>query len=550
MKKSFFNLADILTTAMAALAPWVCAASRDGAAVGAFIAPRELVQTVRRALHVEWNHRGAPSLKRFSAKMTVTPYSDGKMALHVDCAAAAAVATMMREKDKGAVPSELLKLMEAGEIVYVRGLRVGSPECLGSAHAAPNAFSWSLSEAERARRRACEAMPRGAHAAFRYAELFAGVGGFRIGLDALGGECVFASEVCKEARQTYYENFGATPIALAGDITEVDASALPPFDILTGGFPCQSFSRAGEQRGFEDPRGKLFFEVVRLLTCCSPKPRGFILENVKQICELDDGEALQVVLGALRHAGYSVCWKLLNSCHYGVPQNRERVYFCGVRSDLLDAPLEEVFKWPPALPKRCLVRDILEDFEEGVGAEKKERLAGHALTQEQWDKIIARNKRRSRAMRERGEDTPPAPNWRLVDPDGVSRTLMSSYMSFQLHSEFVRRPAPLSPRARAAQTVPPSTPPRFFTPREFARLQGFPGDFILDACTRRADGKVKGANKSSAMKKKRKRGGSGERALNGANRIYHQIGNAVSPPVVQAVARALLPLILKNTIAK
>ena len=181
-------------------------------------------------------------------------------------------------------------------------------------------------------------------AKFRFVELFAGVGGFRLALDTLGGQCVFASELCLEARQTYYANFGATPIALAGDIMEVEASDIPAFDVLTGGFPCQSFSRAGAQEGFSDPRGQLFFEITRLLNGCVPKPRAFILENVKQICELDNGEVLDIVLSTLRFSGYEVCWKVLNSKDFGVPQNRERVYFVGIRSDLLDeADIRSVF---------------------------------------------------------------------------------------------------------------------------------------------------------------------------------------------------------------
>merc|ERR1712232_711120 len=119
---------------------------------------------------------------------------------------------------------------------------------------------------------------------FRFIELFAGIGGFRIGLEEIGGQCVFASEIDAHARKTYLENFGELP---AGDIHQIDAADVPEFDILTAGFPCQPFSIAGEQEGTGDAKGVLFLEVTRLLY--ERRPAGFILENVPQVKELDGG---------------------------------------------------------------------------------------------------------------------------------------------------------------------------------------------------------------------------------------------------------------------
>ena len=156
----------------------------------------------------------------------------------------------------------------------------------------------------------------------RFIDLFAGIGGFRIPFDEFGYKCVFSSEIDKFARQTYRTHFGEEP---HGDITKIAAKEIPRHDLLLAGFPCQPFSKAGHQKGFEDARGTMFFEIMRILK--HHKPKYFILENVKQLVKHNNGETLEYILSQLRSIyGDEVCWKVLNAKDFGLPQNRERIF--------------------------------------------------------------------------------------------------------------------------------------------------------------------------------------------------------------------------------
>lgn len=156
---------------------------------------------------------------------------------------------------------------------------------------------------------------------FKFIELFAGIGGFRIALDRLGGKCVFASENDKFARQSYKAIYGDEP---SGDITQIYAKDIPDHDVLTGGFPCQAFSVAGYRKGFDDTRGTLFFEIARI--AAEKKPRLMLLENVKGLVSHDKGRTLDVMIQTLHDIGYAVDFRVLNSKYFGVPQNRERIF--------------------------------------------------------------------------------------------------------------------------------------------------------------------------------------------------------------------------------
>lgn len=160
---------------------------------------------------------------------------------------------------------------------------------------------------------------------FTFVDLFAGIGGFRLALESLGGKCVFSSEIDSHACDMYKENFGDDPYC---DITKLDPKTMPDFDILCAGFPCQSFSICGKQKGFIDKtRGTLFFDVVRILK--EKKPKAFILENVKNLTTHDKGRTLTVIIDTLNSLGYSVNYKVLNAKDFGVPQNRERILIVG-----------------------------------------------------------------------------------------------------------------------------------------------------------------------------------------------------------------------------
>lgn len=167
---------------------------------------------------------------------------------------------------------------------------------------------------------------------FTFIDLFAGIGGFRIAMQNLGGKCVFSSEWDSQAAKTYEINYGEIPF---GDITKEETKQFIPdnFDLLCAGFPCQAFSLAGKRRGFEETRGTLFFDVAEILR--RKRPKAFFLENVKGLVCHDKGKTLKVILNTLRNLGYNVPEpKTLNAIDYGVPQHRERIYIVGFRNDL------------------------------------------------------------------------------------------------------------------------------------------------------------------------------------------------------------------------
>ena len=168
--------------------------------------------------------------------------------------------------------------------------------------------------------------------------LFSGIGGFEVGLkkSKIKGEVVFASEIDENARKSYIANWGSDNFE--GDITKVDEKNVPAHDLLLAGFPCQSFSIAGKQKGFEDTRGTLFFDVARILN--EKKPKYILLENVKNLISHDNTETIRKILKTLNDIGYTVDFTVINSCEAGVPQNRDRTYICGIYG--LDAePFED-----------------------------------------------------------------------------------------------------------------------------------------------------------------------------------------------------------------
>lgn len=163
----------------------------------------------------------------------------------------------------------------------------------------------------------------------KFIDLFCGLGGFRIALEKQNCKCVFSSDIDEAVAKVYETNYGEYP---SGDITKIDAKDIPDFDILCGGFPCQSFSIAGKRLGFDDARGTMFFEVARILK--EKKPKAFMLENVKGLTNHDGGKTLQTILDILDDLGYEVIYRVINSAEYGIPQSRERWYCVGIRKDL------------------------------------------------------------------------------------------------------------------------------------------------------------------------------------------------------------------------
>lgn len=187
---------------------------------------------------------------------------------------------------------------------------------------------------------------------FTFIDLFAGIGGIRLGFESVGGKCVFSSEFDEDACKTYEANFGEHP---SGDITKIEASSIPDFDILLGGFPCQAFSIIGKKEGFANETcGTLFFDIERILK--EKKPKAFMLENVRNLTAHDNGKTFKVIITHLQALGYHVYSKVLNALDYGVPQRRERIIIVGFLEDVK-------FEFPKPMPvsERKTLSNILEN---------------------------------------------------------------------------------------------------------------------------------------------------------------------------------------------
>lgn len=278
---------------------------------------------------------------------------------------------------------------------------------------------------------------------FTFADLFAGIGGMRLAFEKAGGRCVFSSEWNEQAKQTYFANFGEMP---AGDVTKIKASDIPDHDVLLAGFPCQPFSIAGVSKkrslnrpdGFDDEtQGTLFFEIERILK--EKRPRAFLLENVKNLLNHDEGRTFKIILKVLEEKlGYRVHYKVIDA-RYVVPQHRERIFIAGF-SDPLD------FEFPQFIERKMAVKDILE---KKVGRK-------YTLTDGVWSAL----KRHAANSRKKGNGF----GYGLTDLNGISRTLSARY--YKDGAEI------LIPKGGNKN-------PRRLTPRECARLMGFSDSFKI-----------------------------------------------------------------------
>lgn len=189
---------------------------------------------------------------------------------------------------------------------------------------------------------------------FRFIDLFAGIGGIRLGFEHVGGHCVFSSEFDADACKTYEANFREYP---SGDITKIDAKDIPDFDILLAGFPCQAFSIIGKKEGFNNETcGTLFFDIERILK--EKMPPAFMLENVRNLTAHDNGKTFRIIKEHLEHLGYHIHTKILNALDYGVPQKRERIFIVGFRDNVN-------FSFPDPIPT-CQKKTLLDILEQDV----------------------------------------------------------------------------------------------------------------------------------------------------------------------------------------
>lgn len=319
---------------------------------------------------------------------------------------------------------------------------------------------------------------------FKFIDLFAGIGGFRIALQELKGKCVFSSEWDRHAKKTYEANFGEIPF---GDITKIEASKIPNHDILTGGFPCQPFSIAGvskknalgKDHGFLDKtQGTLFFDIARIIK--SKRPKAFLLENVKNLRSHDKGKTFLIILETLEKLGYRVFSKVLDAKNY-VPQHRERIFIVGFSEAVFGKNISFSFPSPP-LTKQSIA-SILEQ-----NPDKR-----YTLSDKLWNYLQEYAKKH----RAKGNGF----GFGLTDLSGISRTLSARY--YKDGSEI------LIPRGKGKN-------PRRLTPEECKRLMGFPEKFLINNI---------GVSDTQ---------------------LYKQFGNSVAVPVVRAVASELMKVFRQN----
>lgn len=326
---------------------------------------------------------------------------------------------------------------------------------------------------------------------FTFIDLFAGIGGFRIAMQNLGGKCVFTSEWDKESQKTYKANFGETPF---GDITQKHTKSYIPdkFDILCAGFPCQAFSIAGKRGGFEDTRGTLFFDVAEIIK--SKKPKAIFLENVKGLRSHNGGKTLETILNVLRNdLNYFVPDpQIINAKNFGVPQNRERIYIVGFRKD---QGVNE-FQYPKPTNKKVKFSDI---------QEKKVPSTKYFLSKQYLQTLYKHKERHANKGNGFG--------FEIIPDDGIANAIVVGGMGRERNLVIDNRITDYTPTTHIKGEVNRDGI-RKMTPREWARLQGFPDKFLIPVADASA---------------------------------YKQFGNSVAVPAIQATANNILKQIGVNS---
>lgn len=319
---------------------------------------------------------------------------------------------------------------------------------------------------------------------FTFIDLFAGIGGFRMAMQNLGGKCVFSSEWDAQAQKTYLLNYGEVPF---GDITKETTKSLIPddFDVLCAGFPCQAFSLAGKRLGFEETRGTLFFDVAEILH--RKRPKAFFLENVKGLLIHDKGKTIQTILKVLREdLDYYVPEpQVVNAMNFGVPQHRERVYIVGFRKD---QNVTE-FAYPASIDNTKIFADIKEE---------KTVSAKYYLSTQYLKTLVAHKERHAAKGNGFG--------YEIIPDNGIANAIVVGGMGRERNLVIDNRLEDFTPVTKIKGEINREGLRRM-TPREWARLQGFPDKFII------------GVADASA---------------------YKQFGNSVAVPAIQATAQEVI----------
>lgn len=329
---------------------------------------------------------------------------------------------------------------------------------------------------------------------FKFIDLFAGIGGFRMALQNLGGKCVFTSEWDEQAQKTYHANYGEMPF---GDITKEETKNFIPdgFDVLCAGFPCQAFSIAGRRGGFEDTRGTLFFDVAQIIK--TKQPKAFFLENVKGLRNHDRGKTLTTILNVLREdLGYFVPEpQIINAKDFGVPQNRERIFIVGFH------PSTRVtsFKYPKPTDKTVTFEDVKEETEVSVK---------YYLSTVYLDTL--------RKHKQRHESKGNGFGYEIIPDDGIANAVVCGGMGRERNLVYDDRLTSFEPITRIKGKVNREGI-RKMTPREWARLQGFPDNYVIPVADASA---------------------------------YKQFGNSVAVPAIEATAKEIIDKICTKLVGK
>lgn len=299
---------------------------------------------------------------------------------------------------------------------------------------------------------------------------------------------VFVSEFDEPACRTYRANFGDNP-TIAGDITQIEASEVPDFDICLAGFPCQAFSLAGQRKGFDDDfkgraRGTLFFDTLRICTDRGNKPKVIFCENVKGLPIHDKGRTLQIILGALREDGYEPYCKVLNSKDFGVPQNRERIYIVAFRKDVDPGS----FEFPAGTGEKKTIQDILEDAP----------ISPRYYLSNTYLETLRRHKAHHKAL---GHGF----GYVVRDLDDIAGTIVCGGMGRERNLIVDHRTHSMTPVTNIKGEINKEDI-RKMTPREWARLQGFPDSYVFPLTD---------------------------------THTYKQLGNSVTVPVIRSIAEKI-----------
>jgi len=326
---------------------------------------------------------------------------------------------------------------------------------------------------------------------FTFIDLFAGIGGFRIAFQNLGAKCVFSSEIDPYSRKTYKINFDDIP---QGDITLIPTSQIPDHDILTAGFPCQAFSIAGRRQGFEDSRGTLFFDIARIIK--DKKPKAFFLENVKGLISHDKGKTLSTILDILKNdLDYFVPNpQIINAKNFGVPQNRERIFIIGFRKDLSI----NSFEYPSSLIFNTKFIDIREENPVSVK---------YYLSEQYLNTLIAH--------KQRHKDKGNGFGYEVIPDDGIANAIVIGGMGKERNLVIDERLTNFTPVTNIKGQVNNSYVRRM-TPREWARLQGYPDSFKIEVSDVQA---------------------------------YKQFANSVAIPAIQATGKKIIDTLSRSMIS-